>query len=56
MPKVAVRCYADTLVVKIATFAKPETVNEIEELDIKDKNLSEFFNHLQEWINSNKPK
>ena len=26
LAKVAVHCYADTFVVKIATFAKPETV------------------------------
>jgi HEPN domain-containing protein len=27
-------------------------INEIENLDIKDKKLLEFFNHLQEWIKS----
>jgi hypothetical protein len=30
-------------------------INEIEHLDVSDKNLLEFFDHLQHWIDSQKP-
>ncbi len=37
LAKVAVQCFADTFVVKVATFAKPETV------------MSKYFDSLMVW-------